>query len=280
MPDEYDRILKENLVELAPSLLRLMIGLEFETVEAINMELVNTVKKIPDFVHIIRTTEGEKAILHIEFQRSLNEEMTNRMLLYQGLLKLKYPKLTTYQYVVYIGEKNHNIQPNYQHPKGWQFKYDIINLLEMDYKRFLASDNPEEVMFAAFADVPTELHSDVVKRMIEKLRILTEKAGSFSKFLLQLTTLARLKSTIAPILIDEIDKAMPIYFTKKEIEELQENDAFYKKGEARGEKIGELNKSRETAIELFLEGCTIQFVQKITKLPLEDLKIIQKELKG
>ncbi|TAG46146.1 MAG: hypothetical protein EAZ31_00780, partial [Cytophagia bacterium] len=54
-----------------------------------------------------------------------------------------------------------------------------------------------------------------------------------------------------------------------------ENDVLYKRGEIKGE----TKKSKQVVINLIKEGCTNEFISKITNLTIEEIEEIRKEIK-
>jgi len=85
---------------------------------------------------------GKEEIWHIEEQTASDTDMFERMLLYVALLYGKYKK-PVYQVVLYVGDdKNPRSQMKKKKRIGFfEYNYEVINLSDIPYKRFLKSAN-------------------------------------------------------------------------------------------------------------------------------------------
>lgn len=73
--------------------------------------------------------------------------------------------------MLYIGERKTSIKPEYVHPTGWFYRYEIIELKEVDYKLLFESKEPEILLLSFFCKIPDEIREEVVKQIMGKLRI-------------------------------------------------------------------------------------------------------------
>ena len=75
MPNEYDRIIKENIEAVILPLSDKLFGIRPEAMEEITVDLHLTLERKPDVTRRITDEQGRKSILHIEFQVSDETEM-------------------------------------------------------------------------------------------------------------------------------------------------------------------------------------------------------------
>ena len=80
MPNQYDKIIRENLEALVLPLLDKFLGIAPEQFETISDELQVTIERKPDLLKRIIMQNGQKATVHIEFQAT-NEKQLKRCLL-------------------------------------------------------------------------------------------------------------------------------------------------------------------------------------------------------
>jgi hypothetical protein len=178
--NHYDKIIKENLVAVTPTLIRSV--LHIDAVEMINIptKLQRTKEREPDFLKIIVDATGRRFILHIEFQLADDGKMIFRKLEYFAMLARIYPTLDIEQYVIFIGDKVPSMETVLQR-RNISFQFTLISLLNIDYKIFLTG-KAEEAIFAILADYGNENPEIVVNHIIQKIRLFDNFSGNFAKW--------------------------------------------------------------------------------------------------
>ena len=100
--NQYDKIVKENIESIIPALMNSVLGFRVKEAVIIKEKLQQTKEKEADALRIITDPNGQKFILHLEFQVDDYSKMAYRMADYWLLLKAKY-QLPVRQFVIFIG---------------------------------------------------------------------------------------------------------------------------------------------------------------------------------
>ena len=102
MPNDFDRVLKENFEALLPYLLRKVLGLELPQLEDLKDKIQVTVeRKMDNLKKVVHPNPAMDYGLHWEIQTA-DEDMRRRNLLYYALFLEKY-NLPLKQIVIYVG---------------------------------------------------------------------------------------------------------------------------------------------------------------------------------
>ena len=72
-------------------------------------------------------------------------------------------------------------------------KFNLINITQFDYLRFLNSTNPEEIILAVLSDFGKEPPENALKQIIQRLEETIPDQASFQKHLRQLRILSKLR---------------------------------------------------------------------------------------
>ena len=150
MPNQYDKILKENIATLILPLSDKYFGFKIAKTEEIKDKLQQTVEREPDFLRIVETDKQEKFILQLDFQTKDESDMLLRMQEYHALLMRKY-KMPVKQYVLYFGTKQASMQTTFL-PHEAYTGFTLLHWHGQPYSEILKSDVPEEVVLAILAD--------------------------------------------------------------------------------------------------------------------------------
>lgn len=132
--NEYDKIFKENIDKTIDNFIHNILKINIIKSETIVLKLQKTKEREANFLKIITNQNGEKFILHIEYQVANDSSMIHRMLDYCNLLIQKY-NLRVEQYVVFLGEKELSMKRNLEY-SNINFQYNLIDFKTINYNIF------------------------------------------------------------------------------------------------------------------------------------------------
>jgi len=104
-----------------------------------------------------------------------------RLLFYYGLLFVDYG-LEVLQYVFYIGKKNKPTMPTEIQHTNLQFRYHLIDVMEIDYELFIHSDKPEDVVVAILCDFKKKSPEYVIDTILARLHKLNNDELELGKY--------------------------------------------------------------------------------------------------
>lgn len=137
---QYDITVKELLQAAPPKLLQLIWGTQ--PVEILTVDFPKVRMRHPDFV--VRTKRGD--IEQLEVQSDNDDDMEWRMLEYYPLLRKLFGR-PPIQRVLYIGLKPLKMVGYIEEP-NLQFRYEVIDLRQIDAELLLKSKSVEDRIFA------------------------------------------------------------------------------------------------------------------------------------
>jgi hypothetical protein len=270
MPNQYDKILKENIANLLLPLSDKYFGFKIAQTEDIKDKLQTTIEREPDFLRIIETDLGEKFILQLDFQTKDEPEMLLRMQEYHALLVRKH-KLQVRQFVIYFGKKPSTMKTTFS-PKEVYTGFQLLPWHGQSYSEILKSEVPEEVILAILADFERDLPARAIENILQRLYAISENENAFTKYVRQLVMLSRMHK-ISTITLQQIENMYgEISFELDyQTEEEMKTDAWYVKGEAQ--------QQRQDIIKFLKKGkLTPEDIADTLEIPLEKvLKIKQEE---
>lgn len=142
-----------------------------------------------------------------------------------------------------------------------QFKYNLLAINTVDYKTFLNSNQPEEVVLAILANFDNETPENALKQILSRLEETTTGDLALKRYFKQLRILAQLRKLeqkLKDIVMDSIEKYID-----------EEKDVAY---------LIALDKSKETFIANLLSqtdfglekiatlsNATVDFVKKVSQ---------------
>jgi hypothetical protein len=149
--------------------------------------------------------------------------MVHRMLDYKAMLFRKY-LIPVRQYVIYLGKDKLTMESSLQ-TLDLTFKYNLLALNTIDYKIFLNSNQPEEVILSVLANFNKETPENALKYIISRLEETTEGDLALKRYFKQLRILAQLRKlekklkiivmdSIAKYIDEERDVAFLVGFDK------------------------------------------------------------------
>ncbi len=189
---QYDKIFKENIEAVIPSLMKNILGINVVFTEEIPDDIQHTKERKPDVLKKITDEEGSIFILQIEFQVIDEPDMVYRMAEYYVMLERKY-RLPIRQFVIYLGSKTSKMTTRIN-SKWMTYQFVLISLRELDYQIFLKSDKPEEIILSILANFKQDDPENALKLIIHRIEETTEGDFSLKRYFNQLRILAQLRN--------------------------------------------------------------------------------------
>ncbi|MCA0230081.1 MAG: hypothetical protein LCH91_06420 [Bacteroidetes bacterium] len=260
----YDKIVKENIESIIPALMNSVLGFKVIESVVIKEKLQHTKEKEADVLRIITDPSGRKFILHLEFQVDDYKKMVYRMIDYWGLLKSKY-HLPVRQFVIYIGDKEPTMKTVLSED-GNYFQFQLINITQFDYLRFLNSTNPEEIILAVLGDFGNEQPEKALSHIIQRLQETKTDQTSLQKYFRQLRILAKLRKL--DLKFDDMIQNMAKHLDV-------ENDYFFIKGQ---DKARQEEKTRFITFLLQEGSRTLDQIADVADATVDFVKSVQRQL--
>lgn len=116
MAQDFDKIFREVLKDLFPTLAQKVLGIPSGQYKALPGDLQYTSEREADQIWEVTPPGGAPFILHAEFQTTNDKQMLSRMLLYHAFLYYQ-RKLPVQQYVIYIGKEKLQMEHELQSAK-------------------------------------------------------------------------------------------------------------------------------------------------------------------
>ena len=211
--------------------------------DALLIEQIDTVSKRPkelrvDFAQKITPLKGTPYILHLEFQSTIKDDMDFRMLEYYEVLTRKH-KIEVEQILVYVGNKRKiEINGEIAH-KNLKYRYNVLDLSSLSYKKLLKSDTVDEVVLAILANFNGKKPSEIVEIIVKRLQILAHDDDELKDAILFLQNLSDLRKFGKET--SEKLKAMPVTLDYRK-------STLFKEGKQEGREEG-IQKGREETRE-------------------------------
>lgn len=180
---QYDKVFKENIEAVISSIMQNLLGITAVSLEELPDDIQHTKERKPDVLKKVTDNQGNTFVLQIEFQVANEDEMVHRMLEYKGMLIRKY-KLPTYQYVIFLGKGKAKMATEL-HNIDLLFKYNLLAINSVDYKIFLNSGQPEEIVLAILANFDKESSENALKQIISRLEETTHGDLALKKYFKQ-----------------------------------------------------------------------------------------------
>ena len=204
---QYDKIFKENIEAVISSIMQNMLDIKAVTTEELPDDIQHTKERKPDVLKKVTDNQGNTFVLQIEFQVANDDEMAHRMHEYKAMLMRKY-RLSIYQYVIFLGKGQPKMETHLSNI-GLIFEYNLLAINSVDYKIFLKSNRPEEIVLSVLANFDKETPENALKRIISRLEETTEGDLALRRHFKQLRILAQLRKLeqkLKNIVMDSISK--------------------------------------------------------------------------
>lgn len=255
---QYDKIFKENIEAVIPSLMQNVLGITTVLTEELPDDVQHTKERKPDVLKKVTDSLGNTFVLQIEFQVSNESEMVYRMAEYYVMLERKY-KLPIEQFVLFLGSSKPKMSTNIE-SKHLKFDFAMIAFAELDFHIFLNSTKPEEVILSVLANFAQETPENALKQIILRLEETTEGDLSLKRYFKQLRILAQLRK------LERILKLIVMDSIAKYIDE-EKDVAFL---------IGQEKAQVKFVTNLLLESdFTVEKIAKIASVSVEFVKKVK-----
>ena len=261
--NKFDKILKENFEAVLPPFLERYFGLNIVAFEKLDPKLQTTIEKETDFIRIVTTAEGERFILHIEFQAKNESDMIYRIKEYDGIIQRKY-QLEIRHFVIFLGAGKMTMRTQLHENEVFR-GFEVLNLNELNYDDFLMSQIPEEIIFAILCDFKGEQEEKIVRSILTKLQKVSGHPNKLQKFVKQLHMLSQL--TNLDDIVDKVREEMPVFI------DITQN-ALYKRGGR--ETLAEHN--RLSIIRMLERDMPIKDIAEIIDVSIDDVIAIKNEM--
>ncbi len=266
--NKYDKILKENIESLLMPLLGKYLNIHIVESEQLDPKLQTTIERETDLIRIVKTREGERFVLHIEFQSQNEEGMIYRIKEYDAIIHRKY-RLEIRHYVIYLGSSRMTMRTRLEEKEVFR-GFEVLNVRELEFEQLIESQIPEEIVLAILSDFKGEAPEQIIRAIIERLKKVSSNHAELKKFIRQLQIFSQLRK------LDEettkIRESMPL------ILDLEQN-ALFKRGLERG-LVKVLEKQRKAVINMLHRNMPITEIAAILEVEDDYIVAIQKELNG
>ena len=217
---QYDKILKENLEAIIPGLMQNVLDIRAVESEELPDDVQHTKERKPDVLKKITDDEGNIYVLQIEFQVADEPEMVYRMAEYYIMLERKY-KLPVRQFVIFLGTAAPAMPTQLDRP-NLKFNFPLIAFSALDYRLFLHSERPEEVLLSILANFDGDDVVFALQQIIHRVEETSSGDFSLKRHFNQLRILAQLRKLGVKLktAMDSIDQFI-----------IEEEDVLYLRGQ-------------------------------------------------
>ncbi len=177
----------------------------------------------------------DESILHMEFQSFNDPTMPWRMLRYYTAIAEKYQTHNIKQLVVYVGNEKLRMKSSLR-IKNLVFKYEILDIRQIDCKILLESQDPVDRIMACLCKVEDEGY--LIEKLVETLEGMEEEQRK--DYIMKLLTLTELRPKLRIRLSEEV-RHMPIVVRPEDIrlpKRKLRKDILYRLGLEEGKQIG------------------------------------------
>ena len=225
--NKYDRIFRENIEPIFLSLVERSLGISITHKKVLPDKIITTTEREVDSLYEIEIASGKKLILHIEIQTSDDKNMVYRVSEYHSLILKKY-KLPIKHIVIYLGEKQTRMKNRLKKEEIFTH-FELLSLSEMNTKRLLKSNIPEEVLLAILSQYKKEESVAVIQAILIRLGEVCDNRNHLKKFTTQLTILSKLRN-LEKLTVNNINKMTKLFDIRTSV--------LFQEGQEYGEEKG------------------------------------------
>ncbi|MEO5360407.1 MAG: hypothetical protein H7843_08145 [Nitrospirota bacterium] len=192
---------------------------------------------------MVELEDASRRLVHIEFQATNYSKMVYRELRYWVYMTEIYD-IQPLQYVFYIGNEPLKMTDTII-TETVNYRYNLIDMRDVDCNKFLYSSKPEEVIIAILCNYQKKGVKIFIREILSRLKELVPEETLRGKYIRQVEVLSQLRD-----LHDDVCKeveAMAIMYD-------MERDVRFKQGLAEGQRKGLLEGRLEGRVEGKREG--------------------------
>lgn len=267
---QYDKIFKENIEAAISSIMQNILKITAISMEELPDDIQHTKERKPDILKKVIDNKGNTFVLQIEFQVADEPKMVYRMAEYFIMLERKY-ELPVRQFVIFLGSSMPKM-PTQLHREKLKFSFPLVALSELDYKIFLNSDKPEEVILGILANFKDEDPENALKQIIHRIEETTKGDLSLSRYFNQLRVLAQLRNLELKLknAMDSIAKYIK-----------EERDVLFLRGLDRGEATARESEQTKFVTNLLQKlNLTFDQIADIAGTSVDFVQSVQRQLAG
>ena len=250
----FDKIFKENAESIFIPIVEEYLGVKIKYFKHLKEKMQVTLEREIDFFYEVETEQGERLILHIEFQTEDDPEILYRKGEYHGI-QLRRKKMTIRHLVIYLG-KNTPKMPTKLPENEIYPGFDLINIHEFNKEKLLSSQILGVIITAILTQYPEEQVESILRFIVMRLKLVCQNATELSKYLKQLVMLSRLRK-IEDLTI-KITQEMPITYNI-------ETDYLYQQGVEQGEHLKDTLLVEKFLLESLLDNKRIAEFVEVTE---------------
>ena len=233
-----DIISKEVINTLIIDIAKYIIGIEIKNLTLIDKEFQRVEDRRADVVANV----DDEFILHIEIQNQNDKNMPLRMLRYYTDIKY-ISKLSIKQYLIYIGKEKLSMKDSIS-DFDINYKYNIIDMKNIDCEEFIKIDTPDSLVLAILCDFKDKKEQEVINYIIKRLKEKTnQNEAMFRKYILMLEELSENRN------LKEAVKKGEEMLTEINYEKLPSFELGFERGIQQG-----IQKGEEKGIILGIQG--------------------------
>ncbi|WP_222535531.1 hypothetical protein [Pedobacter polysacchareus] len=287
---EYDKIFKENMEANLEGIVEQVLSMKIFITEELPDDLQHTKERKPDLLKKVRDEDGQVFILHIEYQRSNDQNMAYRMAEYSIMLQRKY-RLPVNQYMIYLGQEKLNM-PTEIERTNFKFKYEVRAISTIDYRLFLYHEVIEMKLLAVLADLSAVDPKEILRELILEITEIVAEELVLGKYMNQLKIFAQLRDLEQTLkeVMEEVsswyvkerdpyyiigrDEGVTLERTRSKLSiarKLEEERTRSKLSIARKLEKERTRSKLSIARKMKKEGLTIPLIAKITDLSREEI---------
>jgi len=263
-----DIVSKEIVKKLVIDIAKYILNIEINDLEFIDKELQRVEDRRADVVANV----DNSYILHIEIQNSNDKNMSIRMMRYYTDIK-QVTNLPIKQFVIYIGKNRLNMS-NTITDFDVNYRYNLIDMKNIDCDKFIKMDTPDALVLAILCDFKDKDTQEVVNYIIKRLKEKSKNNDKmFREYMLMLEELSENRN-----LKEHIKKGEEM-LTQINYEKLPSYELGLEKGIEKGIQKGREEGKREAKIEILKKAIKAFYsmgknVDEIAEILNEDKKLI------
>jgi predicted transposase YdaD len=278
MAQHTDIISKQLIRQLVQDMAHYILGLELTVIKELSTESQRIEQRRADIVMLVQSLDGEEFVLHLELQNRNDTQMPYRNLRYYSEMRLAGINEPIRQFVIYTGKPKLNM-PDGIEDNGWNYRYTLIDMHQLDCERFIHQNTAEALVMAVLCDFQGRDEADILKELIRRLaQVSGEDQKGFRDHLKMMEHLSQNRGLTDKFKTVEVEMLREI-----ELENLPSYQIGVEKGRQEGIDEG-MEKGmdaerRQIAINCINEGMAVESIMKIIGLSEAEIQSLLESIK-